>query len=373
MASDATREPSRVVLEGVSRVSYAPVEGSVEVTPFPSSLRACLAFMGEDFPYEYIMATSGAAFRLLWNADEWDMGQVGVTAMTSDVLAPFSRAFEAVGRSYDIFANEDYVHRQGLEGFEGRIRYENSEYFRQRIVDSIQDRRRPVVGLGVVGPPECCVVTGYDDGGEALIGWSYFQEQPEFGADLQIEESGQFRKGNWFQDTAGVMIIGEKAETPPLDEVYRRSLKWATRIARTPSVRRHYSGLAAYEAWAEALVRDEDFPADDPGKLIERMMVHLDAQTVVSDGRWCAARFLELAAEHLPAAAEDLRAAAVCYRIEHDLVWKMWGLVGGPVISEEHAGRLADPDVRQQTSDLILEAGDHDAEAIRHIERALAK
>ncbi len=58
----------RVVLEGVERVSYGEKEGNYELTPFPSCLKSCLAFLGENYPYEYSLGTSGLAFRLLWNS-----------------------------------------------------------------------------------------------------------------------------------------------------------------------------------------------------------------------------------------------------------------------------------------------------------------
>lgn len=40
-------------------------------------------------------------------------------------------------------------------------------------------RAEPVIAIGVVGPPEPCIVAGYDKGGEVLIGWSFFQDRPE--------------------------------------------------------------------------------------------------------------------------------------------------------------------------------------------------
>ena len=59
--SGLTNGPARVVLEGVPRVGY-----DSSFCTFPASLKACLEFMGENYTYEYIMGTSGAAFRLLW-------------------------------------------------------------------------------------------------------------------------------------------------------------------------------------------------------------------------------------------------------------------------------------------------------------------
>ena len=48
----------------------------------------------------------------------------------------------------------------------------------QRIMDSI-NRGIPVLAFGVVGPSDCCIITGYDQGGDVLLGWSTYQDIPE--------------------------------------------------------------------------------------------------------------------------------------------------------------------------------------------------
>ena len=39
---------------------------------------------------------------------------------------------------------------------------DNEAVFRERIVASIAQARRPVIAFGVVGPPEAAIITGYD-------------------------------------------------------------------------------------------------------------------------------------------------------------------------------------------------------------------
>ena len=91
-------EPARVVLEGVPQVGYK----SYQWCPFSACLAACLAFLGEEATYEFILGTSGAAFRLQWNSTGWDPGNVGILFMATDALEPFRRAFEAVGYSHEV-------------------------------------------------------------------------------------------------------------------------------------------------------------------------------------------------------------------------------------------------------------------------------
>jgi hypothetical protein len=369
-------EPSRVVLEGIRRVGFGVIQEGrdVEGCPFPSCLSAWLEFMGEDYgshtveldgqtwrennAYIHLMGTTGAAFRLSWRPG-WHLDNVAMEHMSDNPAAPYDRAFEAVGYEYEFLLPED-----------GR---DNEGYWRERIVESIRHKRHPVLAFGVVGPPECCLVIGYDDGGDVLVGWSFFQDFPEFATGLEFEPSGYFRKMDWFKDTLSPCIIGDKVQRPPLGEIYRKALKWALQVARTPlTFGDRHNGLAAYTAWAEHLSHDEEFPADDMAVLYERYMVHNDAVGTLAEGRWYASLFLKQVMEQEPALAQFLSAAAACYRAEHDLMWEIWNLVGGPGLSDEQVRKLADPDVRRQIVPIVLQARDKDAQAADRVEQALA-
>ena len=69
--------------------------------------------------------------------------------------------------------------------------------------------------------------------------------------------------------------------------------------------------------------------------------------------------------------APELYAAASCCAAEHDLMWKIWGLVGGLGHDDDKVRKLAEPDVRRQMAPVIHQASDLDAKAADHIERAL--
>ena len=387
--STKTDEPGRVVLEGVPRVHF--YDGGPQVPEdemFPACLKACLQFMGEDFGskeitehrstwhvdnlYVYIMGTSGAAFRLMWHSQRWDLANTSTNIMAADALEPVRRAFEAVGYAHEAFGNQDSK-LIGHEGVDFFTEYRDYDYLRSRIIESIRDRRRPVIAFGVIGPPAACVITGYDEHGEVIVGWNFFQVFPEFATAVDVEPSGYFRKADWFEDTQGLIIIGEKQERPSPGETYRKALRWALEIVRTPLIHDYHSGLAAYDAWADALLRDEDFPVDDADTLRERHMVHNDAVGTLAEARWYASLFSRQVAEDEPAMAVELLAAAECYEAEHDLMWDVWDLMGGRDFSDELVNRLAEPAVRRQIAPLILQARDRDAEAADYVEEALAR
>jgi hypothetical protein len=229
-----------------------------------------------------------------------------------------------------------------------------------------------VIATGVVGPPLDCLITGFDDAGDVLIGWSYFQHIDAVKGDIEYEPSGYFRKRRWFDDTERLIVLGERSDRQPLEAVYREALAWAVAVASTPAVKDRSNGFAAYDAWAAAILEDSEFEGRSIAELRHRYHVHQDAVGTIAESRWYAHNFLRRAVADCGAPAV-LERAAECYDAEHTLMWQVWGLVGGPGDSAEQATRFADAGVRSQTAELILRAREKDAEAIAGIEEALRK
>lgn len=380
----------RFVLDGVSRVGYyhdmQQHEDSKARCPedvcFPSVVRACLEYLGDGLgcrqvgvwnqdwrlgcTYAYLMGTTGAAFRLNWRPG-WHGDNVATFLVSDDPSEIFHRGFASVGYGCEIVCKS-----QVGQDAESRLRSE--PLFRRKIVESLRDKGRPVIAHGIIGPPEECIVSGYDEWGDVLLGWSFFQNSPDCNAGVEFEPNGMFRKRDWFKDTWSLVLIGDRTERLDLGKVYRDALEWALQVVRAPlryGDRRN--GLAAYNAWAEHLLRDEEFATDDVAVLGERFMVHDDAVGTVAEGRWYASVFLTEAVHRLPGSmAEHLLAAAACYAAEHDLMWKAWGTVGGLGRDEAKVRKLAQPEVRRQLVPVIRAARDKDAEAANLIEKALS-
>lgn len=368
--------PVRCVLEGVPRVHfYEGGKRCPEDIPFPSVMRALMEYLREeDFgcrssralppgckiscSYSFFIGVSGVASFLSWKPG-WEGDNVEIMYMSDDPGAPFERALQAAGYEYQIV---------GME--EGR---DNEAFFREQIIDSIQ-RGRPVLAFGPVGPPESAIVTGYDEGGDVLIGWSFFQNIPECNAGVEFEPSGQFRKRDWFhyQPEFSFIVIGPKKPRPALSETYRQALEWMLQVTRTPvTFGDRHNGLAAYTAWAEQLLHDEDFPPDDEVTLRQRHSVHNNVVGMVAEARWYGAQFLMQVYEHMHYnLTEELLHAAACYTGEHELMWRLWDLAGGNGSPEAHL-KLAEPDVRRQMVPVILEAREKDARAAQHLRNAL--
>jgi hypothetical protein len=236
-----------------------------------------------------------------------------------------------------------------------------------------------VLAFGPIGPPEAAIITGSVESGDVLIGWSFFQSIPEFNAGVEFEPSGQFRKRDWFDYPPGFSFIvtGQKKQRPPLSETYRQALEWMLQVARTPvTFGDRHNGLAAYTAWAEQLLRDGDFP-DDEVILHQRHDVHNNVVGMLAEARWYGSQFLigmtEGGDELIDRdAIEDLYHAAALYAGEHGLMWQLWDLAGGNGHPEAWR-KFADPAVRRQMAPIIQQARDRDAQAVDHIEQALAR
>lgn len=346
-----------------------------ESMPFPSCLRSCLEFMGDDMgfkkirmhnqdwrldtTYVYLMGTTGSAFRLSWKPG-WYMGNPDIALMSDDHLVPYRRGMESVGYAYQIIQMEERRFNEG--------------YVRKKIIDSIRDQGRPVIANGVVGPPVDCLVTGFDEEGEVLVGWSYFQKAREFSANLEFEKSGYFRKRNWFKDTYRLILVGERKERPSLEDIYRDALRWALKIIRIPLIQGDcHSGLAAYKAWADAVLQDEEFADKKVKELHHRYHVHQDASGIIAEGRWYAYQFLQKVMEDVPCPKEELLKAANCFDGEHTLMWQLWGLVEGPGASVKKAKMFKDTKIREKTADIILKTRDLEHKAADFLEQALKK
>lgn len=267
-----------VILYGVPKVGYGAYGG---VTPYPVCLKACADYLGDDMPYDALMAGSGAAFRFAWNREMWDLSNVDIYHTFDESNDVYRLGARALGREFTFLGRE-------------------ADTTKGEFVDFIKahlGQGYPCIALGVIGPPEACIVTGYREDGAKLLGWNFFQDRPEFAASVSTDESGYFIAENWWEntDTQAVMYLGPKTGEPlTLRQILENAVK-----ALTPRQEGGYSkGLAAYAAWREAMGREEEYSArENYSLLLEKAMCHNDAIDCLADGRFCAAKFLQRAAK----------------------------------------------------------------------------
>jgi hypothetical protein len=137
-----------------------------------------------------------------------------------------------------------------------------------RIMDSLE-RGVPVLAFQVVGPSDCCIITGYDDGGEVLLGWSTFQDIPD-DHNIPHDATGYFRKPGWHENLGGYILIGVKVKPPPLRDIYLDALTWVVHLLRIPEIGNKHTGLAGLRTWAEEMTQEKYFPVGDEQLLGQR-------------------------------------------------------------------------------------------------------
>lgn len=336
------------ILYGVPKVAY----GQGGCTPFPMCIHSCAKYLGLRVDYTRAMAESGAAFRLVWNTACWDGGNVDAIFTFDDPAKIFRWGMRSMERELKLL---------------NRTQETKKEDFMDFICGEI-DAGNPVIALGIIGPPEACVITGYREGGRVLTGWNVFQEYPEHRARVRFEKNGYFITGDWWENPCTAALIATGTESlPPLTA--REALRNAAEALEGRMCGTYAKGILAYDAWKNALLCDRDFPADAVlPLLVERMMCHGDAMDCLSDGRWHAAKYLRKLAEQHPAMAPGLNAAAGELEGIPEIIWKeMIPVLGGWERGEAQTRRLARAENRRLFAGQIERMKAHEERAYNYI------
>lgn len=340
------------ILFGVPKVQYC----AEECTPFPSSLKACLNYLGQEISYTYMMVASGAAFRLRWNPACWDGGNVDIAFTYENPFEAYQRSFQAAGRSFKMITRDPGISKDDFINF---------------IKPEINDGR-PLIALGIIGPPEACIITGYREQGHTLLGWNFFQENPEFAKDTEIDESGYFICKNWWENlnTVALLSVGEeKNGGVDLKEILVNAIVILTK----ERVGNMTGGPVAYDAWANAILDESQFPKDVVLPLLfERLMCQGDAMDMLGEGRHYAAEFMEWVVKQAPEVSEKCIEAAKYFKDTAGVACKMGELLGGWQRGEAQARKLADPLVRKEIAKLIRTAQESEARACACLKEIVA-
>jgi hypothetical protein len=224
----------RNLIPDLLKVDWSDVQRQNE---YVNSVVSALNALGENVDYDYVCAVSGSAFRTSFSVDGWNFGNYHV------INAPITieHTFRMLGYRISHHIRGDYESDSKL------------------IVDSI-DRGAPVVTIdGVINCADACVISGYDDDGRVLLGWSPFMHIQDDHPEAP-DETGYFRKSDWhngyFADCKGrIIIIEDKCEKPDRKTVLGETMKLISHLIREESlVTGQHNGLAAHKAFADALL-----------------------------------------------------------------------------------------------------------------------
>ena len=349
------------ILYGVPKVYYGrTVDGQMQLTPFPMCLQSVLNYMGQNINYTQIMASSGAAFRQRFDTKGWNMGAVDIRFTYENHMKPFELAFKSAGRSYKILEHPEKPKS---------ICKETS----LELIKSELDCGRPLIALGVVGPPEACIITGYKNGGETLLGWSLFQSGGPFGENLEIHETGYFIRDNWWENTEAVMCIGEDiGSLTPVKEILENALTLMTenKIAVYNGTGDFYGGQAAYEAWAKTV--EDDAKYTENADMFTAVVSHEDQECMLAEGRGTAAVYIGSLSEQYPAVSSEFLECAALLKSAADCVCKMQEARGGQGADKTKA-KFQEKETRIKTASLIRQAAQYEKNACVVLKKIIDK
>lgn len=348
---DAYKNEGSTILYGVPKVTHGVYGGS---TPYPICLKVCSEYLGEKLNYYFTVVSSGAAFRLVWNNEIWDLSNVDIFHTFNETNDVYRIGVEAIGRDFSF-----------LERDKNTTKEEFISFIKKNV-----DNGYPCIALGVIGPPEPCIITGYRNNGEELLGWNFFQDEPEFATSIEIDESGYFVCSDWWNntDTQAVMCMGAiSGEKYTTEEIIINAIN-----ALEGRVDCGYSkGVSAYEAWKKALENEKDFVVGDNYTcLFEKMLCQIDAMSCLIEGRSCAAAFFNERAKCVSDGA-DYKKIAVCFTKCVNAIKEMWSLYGDISDMDGMMKKLANDEVRKKSCELIEYAAKEDIEALTAMRRLL--
>lgn len=338
-------EQDSIVLYDVQQVKHGSY-GSAD--PFPICIKAVSEYLGDDVSYPYVMAATGAAFRLVWNTECWDLSNVDIYHAFTESNQVYGLGAKALGREFSFLGREGSTTKE-----------EFLDYVKEHLAEGY-----PCIALGIIGPPEACIVAGYDRDGDSLLGWNFFQHDPEYAGGVSTAENGYFISKGWWEntDTQAVMCLGPvNGEGMAPTEILRRAVK-ALEGRKECS---YAKGILAYDAWREMLLQESWFASDVYESLFSKLLVQNDAAQCLADGREQGARYLlELAARQTGEDSAKLEQAARHFRNVSAAAGEMSGLIGDWSDVEAMLRNLADRGTRERLAELVGKAKAQDEAAL---------
>lgn len=348
------KDNDSTVLYGVPEVAWGTYGGN---TPYPMCLKACADYLGEDMEYAFFMVSCGAAFRFTWNEEEWDLGNVDVYHTFRESDDVYRLGVEALGREFDML---------------GRNKETTKEEF-IRFIRKHVDEGYPCIALGIIGPPEACIITGYRDNGDTLLGWNLFQKDQMVAEGVQTDASGYFISRNWWEntDTHAVMCMGAIAgERLSVKDIVKNAV-----LAMSGRKEGNYcKGIKAFDAWKKMLSEESWFRVGENDSVLSgKMLCQNDAMCCLSDGSGSAAAYFGGLAEQealtgVKETAVKYRELAALFSGVKKVTGRMKELFGDYYDMDGRLSKLADSGVREKACSYIEEIKRQEEKALRLME-----
>ncbi|ADL52792.1 sigma-70 family RNA polymerase sigma factor [Clostridium cellulovorans] len=332
---------TRKVLEQVPNITTQDPRVQ-ENFQFCGCMRAIMQYLNKDssLDFIYFAGITGALFCNVWSYNpKWQYSESTVSFFQyngrQEIIVS---AFRSIGYKCEIVSEIDLK--------------ENTKKYLKKIVESL-DSGFPVMTYGIVGPPTCSLITGYDEGGEVLIGWSAFQNG-DHGFPDGYEPCGYYRKRNGLDESYGLIFFGEECEPMNNQDIVKTALKNIKQVVNLPKTNRNLYGIDAYTAWAEAFLQDKDF-IENASELDTYLDVHCGQKVIVMTGRTYGAEFLSRLKNYdSPYNILIDKLIDLCEK-ENAILNKFWQLEPSFYFDSKN---LINQNYRRQMVDIILEASE---------------
>ena len=207
---------------------------------FVNSVVSALNALGEKLDYDYVCAVSGSAFRTSFSMPsicEWNHSNYHV--IHTPII--IEHTFKMLGYKVSHHIRGDY------------------DFDRHLIMDSI-DKGIPVITLeGVINCSDACIISGYDNDGDVLLGYNPFMNVNE-DHDEAPDNTGYFRKSGWHDGLCAsgsqlrILIIEGRCEKPSKNQILAETTKLIKRLIHDENMAPgQYNGLSAHHAFSLAL------------------------------------------------------------------------------------------------------------------------
>lgn len=326
---------SRRLIPNVSKLYENPAENYM----FPSCMGSVMGALKEksEMDFLYFAGVTGDLFSQIWIEPKWQYND-SYSNVCKETQLPIKAAFDSCGYSYEYFYKDDII----------RMKRECI----QKIVDSI-DKGLPVLTYGIVGPPVCSIICGYDENGEVLIGWSQFTDErkEDIPTDLVISEN-YFSKKNGLDRSEALIFFKRKDKIPDIAESIRLSILNIPVLASLTSNDNIYFGKNAFEQWAESLLCDEYFKNED--MLANPLDTYGSCVVSVGTNMYYIQEYLNRASKFCPDMQIIIESLKQAYKKEDEALQRLVEFQGG-YFFEANRKELLNKDFRIELAGLVRE------------------
>jgi hypothetical protein len=323
---------------------------------FPSAMMSLKVFLGGKHRTHELSAHTRT-----WRSDEDYFLHLGLSGEGFRFLfdtAEYFRFVEEGGAQpiFDCFAMEGipvkvYAAKQvpGIDGI-----WQDEQHLKEMVLCTLNNGY-PVLLLGRTASDWVVLATGFEEGGETLVGWTFVP-----GADMSNKsfapEDCQYIK-DWARGTdALALVTGGPEAARDREAIFLRALTRGKRYLQLSAGHPHGGAVNFYNEWIRAL-EDASF-----------WLKPFSGRPRIDPEIWDFAERRAFVAEFLEEAGQVLKtevlfpASEACHRM-HDLMWQINSLCDG-----EHAqDKLKDPAVRRDIVSILNTCRDLDLKAAEAI------